>query len=174
MIAYFIFIIAWAIVGLVFAIPYTFLSGGNNDHATTTMWLAPVAIIILVACYFLDRHKKHKPRRLGGLKFWTAITFFCLPILLNGVSWLFSKVGLTLLSEAVFAGRYLALPTMPVTLIASLLLMAIIGDALHYFRNHDGPPTNSPPHDPKGGDLIKITPRNMNPKKPTGLHAISI
>lgn len=136
--AQFILALAYFIVGCVLSIPYTYIANGNMDNFMLTAWIAPVGALVLFITHAVGRAtsrcRSFLARKSGGWFFWSVVTWFCLPIVLNGVSLLLRKLGLYSTSHYVFEYRYFSIVAVPFFLIIYGMIMNGVGSFLEWLN----------------------------------------
>lgn len=119
---YAIAISLYYVVGLVLAIPYTWLSGGSaEENLALIAWFMPLAAVGIYGLYRACKDSQtdipwYVHRILFGF-----IGYVSLPIILNGASIIMSGAGLNSAGDFLFAGRYTSL------LIAPFVILACFG-----------------------------------------------
>ena len=122
--------LVWFLVGCVIAVPYTFLVNGSFDNFFATAWFAPVAVPSLFIAYAMRGVGRRDRSRLkwGDWFFWVVVSYFCLPIILNGVSLLMGWMGYEVISHYAFEGRFVSLLVVP-------MLMAMMSGIVNGVRS---------------------------------------
>lgn len=109
--------IAWAIAGLLLAMPYTLLTGGSADTISSTILLGPPIAIFMSIVWMINCNLG---KRRGGKTFWYLVGVITLPIVFNGLSLILPWLGFTSLAECIFQCRFHSIWV-------ALVLMAISG-----------------------------------------------
>lgn len=115
-------------IGLLLAIPYNHLSGGDPEEFLLTALIAPLAVGYLFITFSLSRQgiiMNRRGRRLG-VGFCLTAAYFALPIILNSMSIALGWIGLEAASKATFNFRYLSLPAVLLAIILVFLVSAAI------------------------------------------------
>lgn len=105
-------VLIYFVIGCLISVPYTFLANGNLDNFMLTAWLAPVGSVLVLLAYIVGKamsKDRHRRQFVGSWLFWIVATYFCLPIILNGVSLLLKLMGYNTVGHYVFACRYSSL-----------------------------------------------------------------
>jgi len=108
-----IVVVAWAIVGLFIATPYTFAASGSlHNFLMTCLFGPPIALLLFVVWLMENQRLSDADRKrhwLSSCYFWTFMAYSCLPIILNGLSVAVQAAGYQTAADYIFALRYLSL-----------------------------------------------------------------
>lgn len=127
-----ILLLAYFITGCILSWPYTYLAGGSPGHWSSAAWLTPVATLLLYATYLMKRGRCRRENRCVA-PFWVLLTYFCLPVLLNGVSFLLKSVGCEVVGSYVFEVRYVSLLFLPMLLVIGLTVVSGMHSICRWF-----------------------------------------
>ncbi len=130
---YFLVCMVYVLIGCIFSAPYTFLAGGNSFNFFLGTAFMPMIFLFLLVFWKVMRRGQHK---WGRSAFWIIVTYFCLPIILNGSSILLKSVGYKTISHYVFAGRYVSLWAIPTFLVVCGVILAGITDLRQRFSKN--------------------------------------
>lgn len=159
-------ILAYFIVGCIISVPYTYLANGTTDNFMLTAWIAPVGALVLFIVHTVERAmswcKPYRARMLGGWFFWGLMTYFCLPIFLNGVSLLLNSMGFGTVGHYVFEFRYAAFLGVPVALVIFGLIAGGVENIREKFKGRAKPPSSQPPSNIGSGDRQLIVGKTKN------------
>lgn len=148
-IAQFILALAYLLVGCVLSVPYTYLANGSMDNFMLTAGIAPIGAFVLFIAHTVERamsrREPYRTRMLGGWFFWGLVTYFCLPIFLNGASLLLNSMGLSTVGHYVFEFRYATFLGVPIALIILGLIAGGVESILEKFKGRAKPPSSQPP-----------------------------
>ena len=115
--------------GILLSIPYILLSGGNIRDIVVSASITPIAFLLIVAFWprkeFL-RWRNGRFRNIFTSIFVIFIAYLSIPILLNLISFIFSKMGYKKLSEIIFDLRYISLILLPIGTIMLILLISFV------------------------------------------------
>jgi cytochrome bd-type quinol oxidase subunit 2 len=134
----FILIIVYLLIGLVIAVPYTYLAGWDVNVMPSTVMFSPLALIVIVVFYFMARGERRYKSRGFKTTFWISIIYFLLPVIANGVSILLRWLELPY-GDFVFEHRYQTFLVLPGIIIILLvcLIFASIWDSLFKKETND-------------------------------------
>jgi hypothetical protein len=142
----FILTLAYFIVGGIISAPYTYLANGGFENYILTQVIAPVAALFLVVVHMIERgqlqRKSRWTRMLGGWFFWVFVTYFCLPIIMNGASLLLWSMGFAKVGYRVFEFRYAAILLVPALLAVTILITFCATDMYERYKNRVRSPAN--------------------------------
>src|SRR3989344_9326603 len=126
---YALFSFLWFLAGFIIAIPYIYLASGNLADLFAVMWFGPIGTLILFFSFMMKRIKVNHPdggqMGFGSGPSWVLMTYFCFPILLNGLSLLLKQMGHEALGDVIFSVRFMSLLLVPISLM--VLGMIIFG-----------------------------------------------
>ena len=129
-----VLLVAYCLIGCVFSAPYTFLAGGDNYNFFLGIAFMPIILFFLFVFWKTMRRGQHK---WGKSTFWILVTYFCLPIILNGSSLLLKKVGYETIGDYVFAGRYFSLWAIPTFLVVCGIILIVITNLWQRFNKNN-------------------------------------
>ena len=119
-------ILVYLLIGCIIAVPYTYLAGGSFENLFATAWIAPVGATILGVILWIET----KVTRM----FWVVLTYFCLPIILNGLSQLFGLLGYAGIQLFLFNLRYAILGYIFIIGLVSVILTGYLKSSLRRRR----------------------------------------
>lgn len=126
--------ILYLFIGCTLSVPYTYLANGNSTNLLLTACIAPVASLFLLLFFIIGKRKWH------SLPFWILLAYFCLPIILNGISITLGLMGYETISHYVFLARY---PSLLVILITLAICSLIANSLKEYWIKHHRHDLNS-------------------------------
>lgn len=139
--------LAYFIVGGIIAAPYTYLANGGFENYTLTVVIAPIAVLLLAIVHTIERglseRKSRWTKMLGGGFFWIFVTYFCLPIIMRGVSLLLCLMGYVKAGRCVFELRYTTILIVPAILAANILIAFCAADMRERYKGKAKPPTTT-------------------------------
>lgn len=119
-------ILIYLLIGCIIAVPYTYLAGGSFENFFAAAWIAPVGATILGVILWVET----KVTRM----FWIVLTYFCLPIIFNGLSQLFGLFGYGEIKTILFDLRYAILGYIFITGLVFLILIGYVKSSLRRRR----------------------------------------
>lgn len=139
----------WAlyfVVGLVMAVPYTFLAGWNADALAISAMLLPIAAIVAYTLYTACKMRLHTIRWIHRV-FWGFLGYCLLPIFANGISLVLKRAGLTAIGDFIFEYRYESLIVVPIISIIGLVAYSFAKSVWRQrFSGNATPPSSTPPN----------------------------
>jgi hypothetical protein len=106
-------VVVWALLGSAIAAPYTWLSGGSWICFVATLLLGPSCVFLQLMVWASDNayhsQQKGKDHWHGGVCSTVCLTYFCLPIILNGTSVVLQNADYETAAYWVLALRYWSL-----------------------------------------------------------------
>lgn len=146
---FFMLLVAFVVVPPV----YNFLAAGNFLNlilAYMAFW--PVVIFLIFVYLFCNIGCDDNKKCLGH---WIIGLYFCLPILMNGLSVLLNSQGYIRLSSFVFQNRYMSLPLFIIVVLVWCLCFGIVLIIKEKLSSYLSAGPNDPPVSPKGRDRKK-------------------
>jgi hypothetical protein len=121
---YFLLAIVWAIVGVVLAIPYNWLSGGGGDFVPVVVVYGPPVALFLLTVFLVSKRMTNENGKRSFTFFWSLVALFNLPIILR-----FTSIGLKALkfkatADFIFKHRY---ESILVVFVVGFLILAAVG-----------------------------------------------
>ena len=129
-----VLLVVYCLIGCIFSAPYTFFAGGDNYNFFLGIVFMPMILLFLFVPWKITRRRQHK---WDKSTFWILVTYFCLPIILNGVSILLKSIGYETVSYYVFAGRYFSLWAIPVFLVVCGIILIVIANLRQRFNKNN-------------------------------------
>ncbi|MBI1999061.1 MAG: hypothetical protein HYS74_00195 [Parcubacteria group bacterium] len=156
------------VVGLVMAVPYTFLAGWDVNNLFLTAWALPIASVIIYTLYTMCKMKIHTIPWWIHRVFYGLLGYCLLPIFANGISIVLKWVGLATTGGFIFEYRYASLVVVPVAVIIGLVTYSLAKSFWHQrFSGNATPPSSTPPSG-FGPNKIVTTSSNEERKPDTG------
>src|SRR3989344_5789312 len=139
-----LFLLVYVLIGFALAVPYVFLAGWDRENLVYIGMFLPIASLILFLIHVLSKKAWNPDLPKDGLRkiFWVFLGYCLLPILLNGVSFAFTLVGMEAVGDFIFKYRFLSLWMVPSVAIAGLIIYCIVC-AIFQRKHVDG--TGTPP-----------------------------
>lgn len=100
---FWIFIFLWFFIGCIIAVPYSYLAGNDPESIMgfiKTAWISPIGAIIVFIVFSLSQYKTAIRNTI------LALMYFCLPIILNGLSKIAGLLGYEYWEKLIFDMRY--------------------------------------------------------------------
>jgi hypothetical protein len=116
----FILIIVYLLIGLVIAVPYTYLAGWDVNVMPSTVMFSPLVLVFLGILYLAARGERYSKSRGFRTTFWISVVYFFLPVIANGVSILLRWLELPY-GDLVFEHRYQTFLVLPGIIIILLV-----------------------------------------------------
>jgi len=116
-----IFSTAYLLIGLIIAIPYTYLAGWDVNNVASAVLFSPLVLVVLCVFYLLGRKVRLSNLKGYSVAFWVSLVYFFLPVIANGVSIFLEWIKLPY-GDLIFEHRYKTLFVLPVVIIILLLL----------------------------------------------------
>lgn len=108
--------IAYLLIGLIIAIPYTYLAGWDVNNVASATLFSPLILVILCIFYLSGRKVRHPNFKGFSIAFWVSLIYFFLPVIANGVSIILNWADLPY-GDLIFEHRYSTLLVFPVIVI---------------------------------------------------------
>lgn len=124
----FFIMLVYFLIGIVLAVPYNLLAGGNSQNLMITAWIAPFASLCFYILWRVQREYREKKYHKTVRRILLSFAIYCgLPLILNGASFLAKQTGYTTLAQFLFDWRYgsLLVPIACATFIIGLYVILI-------------------------------------------------
>lgn len=148
------------VVGLVMAVPYTYLAGWDANSLTLTAFALPITALILGLLYTAYKMKRYDTPWWIQRTFYGLLGYSLLPIFANGISVVLKWAGLATVSGFVFEYRYTSLVVVPIISIIGLVTYSFAKSAWRQrFSDNATPPSNTPSSNGFGPSNATVSPR---------------
>ena len=112
----------YIVVGLVMAVPYTYLAGWDKNYVFFVALALPIVTVVLYVLRGMpQRFLKDFPVFRKG--FWAIVLYCLLPIFSNGVSIFLKWAGIAMIGDMVFRYRYTSLVLVPLALFIGWIIL---------------------------------------------------
>jgi hypothetical protein len=115
-----ILFIAYLLIGLIIAIPYTYLAGWDVNNVASATLFSPFVLAFLCIFYLSGRKVHHSNLKGFNITFWVSLIYFFLPVIANGVSIILNWANLPY-GNLIFEYRYNTLLVFPVIVMIVLV-----------------------------------------------------
>lgn len=130
-------VVAYCLIGIVMAVPYTYLSGrGEIMNAFIPLFLPAVSILLLTLLYLIRfSNYRDKIPRWANKVFWGLLIWALLPIIANGFSIALLKIGFVSIGKFIFDHRYKSLIVVPIVACVGRFVFLSVKD---YWKKYFG------------------------------------
>lgn len=150
----------YLLVGLVMAVPYTYLAGWPaNDNLLIIALALPITSVILFALYAACKMEEYRVRWRISRVFWGFLGYCLLPIFANGISIVLKWAGLAMVGGFIFEYRYTSLVAVPLAVIIGLVAYSFARSFWRQrFSGNATPPSSTPPNGLIPNKTVSISP----------------
>jgi len=157
------------VVGLVMAVPYTYLAGWDANNLVLTAFALPITAVILYALYTACKMKRYDIPWWIHRVFYGLLGYCLLPIFANGISIVLKWAGLATVGGFVFEYRYASLVVVPIVSIIGLVAYSFAKSVWRQrFSGNATPPSSTPPSNGFGPNKTAVVSPSEERKTDTG------